>query len=58
MSCRPGKIMKEFKVTLNRPRDYEIIATLAYLEIKREILSLLKGVEQNYSSVCEAEMIE
>jgi NitT/TauT family transport system ATP-binding protein len=58
MSCRPGKIVKEFEVKLNRPRDYEIVTTSAYLEIKREILSLLKGVEQNYSSVCEAEMIE
>jgi NitT/TauT family transport system ATP-binding protein len=42
MSCRPGKISKEFKVTLNRPRDYEIVTSSAYLEIKREILSLLK----------------
>jgi NitT/TauT family transport system ATP-binding protein len=58
MSCRPGKIVKEFKVKLIRPRDYEIVTTSAYLEIKREILSLLKGVEQNYSSVCKTEMIE
>jgi len=58
MSCRPGKIVREFKVRLNRPRDYEIVTTSAYLEIKREILSLLKGVEQNDSSVCETEMIE
>ena len=57
MSRRPGKIMKEFKVTLNRPRDYEIIATLAYLEIKREILNLLKSVEQNHSCDVEANRI-
>jgi NitT/TauT family transport system ATP-binding protein len=57
MSCRPGKIVKEFKVTLNRPRDYEIIATLAYLEIKREILNLLKSVEQNHSCDVEANRI-
>ncbi len=57
MSCRPGRIIKEFKVTLNRPRDYEIIATLAYLEIKREILNLLKSVEQNHSCDVEANRI-
>lgn len=57
MSCRPGKIMREFKVALNRPRDYEVIATLAYLEIKREILNLLKSVEQNHSCDVEASRI-
>jgi ABC-type nitrate/sulfonate/bicarbonate transport system ATPase subunit len=57
MSYRPGKIIKEFKVTLDRPRDYEVITTSAYQEIKREILLLLKGVGQNYSSVCGVERI-
>jgi len=57
MSYRPGKIIKEFKVTLDRPRDYEVITTSAYQEIKREILLLLKGVGQNYSSVRGVERI-
>lgn len=53
MSCRPGKIFREFKVTLNRPRDYEIVTSSAYLEIKREILHLLKSMAENNSWPCK-----
>jgi NitT/TauT family transport system ATP-binding protein len=57
MSCRPGKIIREFKVELERPRNYDVITTPAYLEIKREILNLLKWLGQNSAMVCDAELV-
>ncbi len=53
MSCRPGKIIREFKVDLDRPRNYDVITTSAYLEIKRDILNLLRSVGENNPAVCE-----
>ena len=53
MSCRPGKIIREFKVDLDRPRNYDVITTSAYLEIKRNILNLLRWVGENNPAVCE-----
>jgi NitT/TauT family transport system ATP-binding protein len=50
MSCRPGTIIKEIKVRLNRPRDFDIITSPEYLEIKRTILLLLKGMSLNNAS--------
>jgi NitT/TauT family transport system ATP-binding protein len=47
MSCRPGMIVKEIDVRLNRPRDYDVITAPEYLEIKRTILNLFKGMAQN-----------
>jgi NitT/TauT family transport system ATP-binding protein len=44
MSCRPGMILKEIDVKLIRPRDYDMITSPEYLEIKRTILQLLKGM--------------
>jgi len=47
MSCRPGTVVKEIEVGLNRPRDYDVITAPEYLEIKRTILNLFKGMAQN-----------
>ncbi len=47
MSCRPGMILKEIDVKLVRPRDYDIITSPDYLEIKRTILHLLKEMSAN-----------
>jgi NitT/TauT family transport system ATP-binding protein len=47
MSCHPGTITREIDVGLPRPRDYEIIASQKYLEIKRMILHSLKGTYPN-----------
>jgi NitT/TauT family transport system ATP-binding protein len=52
MSCHPGTIAHEIDVGLSRPRDYEIIASPEYLEIKRRILHELKGM-LTYSCVEE-----
>ncbi|MBI5442298.1 MAG: ABC transporter ATP-binding protein [Deltaproteobacteria bacterium] len=50
MSCNPGRVVKEIDVRLPRPRDYDIVASLEYLEIKRSILHVLKGMPER----CEA----
>ncbi len=55
MSCRPGKIIREFKVELDRPRSYEVVTTTGYLEIKRDIFNLLRQVGKDESAVCEVE---
>jgi NitT/TauT family transport system ATP-binding protein len=55
MSCRPGKIIREFNVNLERPRNYDVITTPAYLEIKRNVLNLLKRLGQNNATACDAE---
>jgi NitT/TauT family transport system ATP-binding protein len=55
MSCRPGTIIREFNVNLERPRNYDVITTPAYLEIKRNVLNLLKRLGQNNAMVCETE---
>jgi NitT/TauT family transport system ATP-binding protein len=52
MSCRPGMILKEIDVKLMRPRDYDIITSPDYLEIKRTILHLLRGMS---AKPCPAE---
>lgn len=44
MSVRPGKIVKEIEVKLSRPRDYDVITSADYLEIKRTILGLFRGM--------------
>lgn len=56
MSCRPGMIKREIEVKLERPRNYDIITSLEYLEIKKTILHLLKGMALNTSSVLECKI--
>ena len=52
MSCRPGRVVKEIDVRLHRPRDYDVITAPEYLEIKRTILNLFKGMAQNQLASC------
>jgi NitT/TauT family transport system ATP-binding protein len=49
MSCHPGRIVKEIEVTLSRPRDFDVMMDRDYLEIKRTILNLLKGMNSKHS---------
>jgi len=42
MTARPGRIKKEIKVPLNRPRPYEILADPCFVAIKAEVLALIK----------------
>ena len=44
MSCHPGRIVKEIEVALSRPRDFDVMTAPEYMEIKRTILNLLKGM--------------
>ncbi len=44
MSCHPGRIVREIGVRLSRPRDFDMMMEPEYLEIKRTILNLLKGM--------------
>ncbi len=44
MSARPGRVIREIEVELDRPRDYEVVTSANYLEIKRTILSLFRGM--------------
>ncbi|MFN2628635.1 MAG: ABC transporter ATP-binding protein [Gaiellaceae bacterium] len=41
MSARPGHIRASFDVALRRPRDFELLTSDAFTEMKREILGLL-----------------
>lgn len=41
MSSRPGRIMDTVNVDLQRPREYEIITTPAFVELKRRIMESL-----------------
>ncbi len=47
MSRCPGKIAREIEVNLDRSRDYEVTTTVEYMEIKREVLNLFKGMALN-----------
>ncbi len=42
MSARPGKIKAEIEVALPRPRSYEIKATEAFLNLKKQALTLIR----------------
>ncbi len=49
MSRHPGRIVKEIEVTLRRPRDFDMMTAQEYMEIKRTILKLLKGMNPKES---------
>jgi ABC-type nitrate/sulfonate/bicarbonate transport system ATPase subunit len=42
MTARPGKIKAEIKIPLGRPRSYEIKATEAFLNLKKQALALIR----------------
>jgi NitT/TauT family transport system ATP-binding protein len=41
MSARPGTIRASFRIDLPRPRDFEILTTDVFTDLKREILGLI-----------------
>lgn len=45
MAKRPGRVKKEFKVNLKRPRTFEITLNQDYLNLKSKIFRLLKEEE-------------
>ena len=47
MSRHPGRIVKELRVSLSRPRDFDVVTTFEYMEMKRTILALLKEMGQS-----------
>jgi ABC-type nitrate/sulfonate/bicarbonate transport system ATPase subunit len=42
MTARPGKIKAEIDISLERPRSYEIKATEAFLNLKKQALTLIR----------------
>jgi len=55
MSVRPGRVVKEIEVKLSRPRDYEVVTSADYLEIKRTILGLFRGMSNHQPQRQEGE---
>lgn len=52
MSSRPGRIMDTISVDLERPRDYDIITTPQFMDLKRRIMvSLHAEVEKAMNAV-------
>lgn len=43
MSARPGRILETVEVNVPRPRNYEVITTEHFVELKRRILTILHG---------------
>jgi NitT/TauT family transport system ATP-binding protein len=41
MSARPGRIRAAYEISLPRPRDFKLLTSDAFTELKREILELL-----------------
>lgn len=50
MSARPGRIMDTIPVNLDRPRDYGIITTQPFVELKRRIMESLHSEVQKAMS--------
>lgn len=42
MSPRPGRISRDVPVTLPRPRDSDMLTTLEFLDVKREVVAALR----------------
>jgi ABC-type nitrate/sulfonate/bicarbonate transport system ATPase subunit len=42
MTARPGRIKAELPITLPRPRDYEMQTAPEFVEIKRQIMALIR----------------
>ena len=55
MSRGPGRIVKELRVNLPRPRDFDVVTTLEYMEAKRTILNLLKGMSHENGASGQSE---
>jgi len=42
MTARPGRIKAEIDIPLERPRSYELKSTEAFLNLKRQALTLIR----------------
>ncbi len=42
MTARPGKIKAEIPIPLERPRSYEVKDTEAFLDLKKQALTLIR----------------
>ncbi|MEH7308501.1 ABC transporter ATP-binding protein [Neobacillus drentensis] len=42
MTARPGRLKKKIPITLERPRDFSVKATVEFAEYKEELLSLIR----------------
>jgi len=47
MTPRPGRIRAEFHVAINRPRNFEVLTAPHFVELKKEILSLVHSEFQH-----------
>ena len=45
MSARPGQILKEIDITLPRPRNYEMMATETFGQLRAEIWELIRETQ-------------
>jgi NitT/TauT family transport system ATP-binding protein len=51
LTARPGRVKATIPVSLPRPRAYEMVTSMEYLEIKRQILALIR--EEAFSAVAD-----
>jgi NitT/TauT family transport system ATP-binding protein len=42
MTARPGQIAAEFQISLPRPRTWDMVLTGEFLDIKRQVLEILR----------------
>jgi NitT/TauT family transport system ATP-binding protein len=47
MSARPGRILKRINIDLPRPRNYEMMATETFGQLREEIWQLIRKVKEN-----------
>lgn len=47
MSARPGRILKRIDIDLPRPRNYEMMATETFGQLREEIWQLIRKVKEN-----------
>ena len=52
MSARPGRMIEEVDVTIERPRNIEVLTSDKFINLKREVMKLLHGeVQKSMGSV-------
>lgn len=42
LTARPGKVKKDIRVTLQRPRDYKLMCSGPFIEIREEVMELIR----------------
>jgi NitT/TauT family transport system ATP-binding protein len=52
MSARPGRMIEEVDVTIERPRNIEVLTSDKFINLKRKVMKLLHGeVQKSMGSV-------